>query len=506
MAHTPYPAGGRELPNICCSHDGETWVEPAGISNPIYTAAQILAINGEFAADTELCLLPNGQMAVFFSVIDLNPTVTIEIVRGVSSDGINWTFSIVGGTGHGDPNDQWTSVSVFVEDDGTTLRMFANGGSTGLVTRTSADNGATWGNGVQVNIPTHPEILSWHSQVKKVNGEYHCLWMNKFDTVSPDWQSRLFYFKSVGNDPLNFTGDTTEPIYQSPFGDWDAHWNYRSCFVPRPGSFFDGGIVWDMWIVGIPQGGSANPGTELTHPWKVRFFRDVIINRDERPLSRRDIFLLAERTKHYTLDKSAWKLVNSGSAGAGTTRQALRLYTGSTTASSVFAVPNTEGTYDSVPIMERGQASGTFNWKERFRLSFGVNLLNINNSEVNLIFALGPQGGSSDITSTQPGFRLIINKDRTDAECHNGTTNTVHNDVLGGTLSSTRYHEFAVEFDGQGNVLIFMDGQLKTTVGGAPLNHNTGYGRAPAFKLENGASTYSAIAIVGMLTMTRVTA
>ena len=504
MAHTPYPSGSRELPNIACSHDGETWVEPAAISNPIFTASDVTAFGGTFSADTDIVLLPNNQLAVFFSCID-GGTGNINIIRSVSSDGINWTHADVGGTGHGDPNDSWTSVSVMVEDDGTTLRMFANGGATGMVTRTSADNGLTWGHGTQVNIPDHLNKVSWHSQVRKVNGTYHILWMNKFDTAPVSAQAKLYYFKSIGNDPLNFEGDFSEPFLPASIGDWDDHWNYRSCFVPRPGNLYADGLTWDLWIVGIPSGGSANAGSELTHPWTVRLFRNVVMDRDERPLSRREMMALLDRFQALNMDKDTWKAPTIvGSAGLGVTRQHLRLFTGSTANSSVYVNPATEGNFTAWPFMDRDAYAQNMFWNDRFRVSFAAHCWSFNHADVLLEFAFGSAPGSTDILATHPGARLEISKDNTTVKTHDGTSETVYANVTTG-IASGRYREFALEFDAHGNVILYVDGNYVGKYSGTPVNTNTGFNRIPAYKLSNGAGAYSAITMIGRTNIVRIT-
>lgn len=91
MAHTPYHNRNTEIENPCivASHDGLTWVEPAGISNPIDPWPGV-----GYNSDTELHYDPDGdQMVCYWRDYKGGSNVPDNLVFCASSstDGVTWT-------------------------------------------------------------------------------------------------------------------------------------------------------------------------------------------------------------------------------------------------------------------------------------------------------------------------------------------------------------------------------------------------------------------------------
>lgn len=89
MAHTPYPGSNSawEDPNIAASNDGVTWVEPAGISNPIEDQP---GLPGPYNSDTDLQMGPGNTMYVFWRTVI--PELSQERLKySTSTDGVNWS-------------------------------------------------------------------------------------------------------------------------------------------------------------------------------------------------------------------------------------------------------------------------------------------------------------------------------------------------------------------------------------------------------------------------------
>lgn len=86
MAYTPLPEANPndfENPCIIASNDGESWVEPIGILNPIYPKG---ALN--YQADTEL-YYEAGKLYLIWRGRDNDNN--IKLCYGYSTDGINWS-------------------------------------------------------------------------------------------------------------------------------------------------------------------------------------------------------------------------------------------------------------------------------------------------------------------------------------------------------------------------------------------------------------------------------
>jgi len=92
MAHTPYPGGDNEYedPNICASHDGITWVVPAGLVNPIDD--QPGTPTGPLNSDVDLRLV-NGTMFLFWRYYDPtggSPGSEERLYYSTSANGVDW--------------------------------------------------------------------------------------------------------------------------------------------------------------------------------------------------------------------------------------------------------------------------------------------------------------------------------------------------------------------------------------------------------------------------------
>lgn len=90
MAFTPYPNGNEahEDPNIVASHDGETWVVPDGLTNPLDDQE---GRPDPYNSDTCLAVGPTGGLICLWRTVD-RPNSSQEIYYARSSaDGVNWT-------------------------------------------------------------------------------------------------------------------------------------------------------------------------------------------------------------------------------------------------------------------------------------------------------------------------------------------------------------------------------------------------------------------------------
>lgn len=84
---TPYPFEDRENPSIVVSNDGETWIEPPGISNPI----DLLNTGDPYNSDPCIVYVENEDLLYVFYRTTYGATNTQEVNYRTSADGITWS-------------------------------------------------------------------------------------------------------------------------------------------------------------------------------------------------------------------------------------------------------------------------------------------------------------------------------------------------------------------------------------------------------------------------------
>lgn len=90
MAFTPYPMGreAHEDPNIVASNDGDVWVVPAGLTNPIDDQT---GRPDPHNSDTNLAWGPNGELVCTWRMVDRPNGSQNVIVWSWSLDGVTWS-------------------------------------------------------------------------------------------------------------------------------------------------------------------------------------------------------------------------------------------------------------------------------------------------------------------------------------------------------------------------------------------------------------------------------
>lgn len=95
MAVTPYPGANDDYENPCilASNDGETWVVPSGVTNPIVPPPADVA-SGAFNSDTHLLLSPDGSKLyiLFRYVSSTEPRERLLLME--STNGRDWTSPV----------------------------------------------------------------------------------------------------------------------------------------------------------------------------------------------------------------------------------------------------------------------------------------------------------------------------------------------------------------------------------------------------------------------------
>jgi len=87
MVFTPYPTESRENPSIVVSNDGETWIEPPGITNPI----DLLNTGDPYNSDPAIIYnSADDKLYVIYRTTDVAGSTQVIKYR-TSSDGVTWS-------------------------------------------------------------------------------------------------------------------------------------------------------------------------------------------------------------------------------------------------------------------------------------------------------------------------------------------------------------------------------------------------------------------------------
>ncbi len=269
-----------ENPSIVASNDGEHWVEPTGISNPIEPQPVSTRYHN---CDADMIYNPemNAMMAYWNWADDQAGGVGAEVRLRVSYDGVHWGVPVT----YNDETRVWTKpeteaerqveyggtdyiVAVhssarydmlsptFVYDDfrdvfimwsNNTGDVGYNNGQSNFVEIRYSQDGITWGEPTKVNNwlnvdANGSKLAPWHqdvnyiSELKEFIGVAQC-----FTGNNPDG-SVLHLTKS--KDGVNWEQVGTAPLLSpGASGSWDDFQIYRSCFYYDPGDTYGNGTM-----------------------------------------------------------------------------------------------------------------------------------------------------------------------------------------------------------------------------------------------------------------------
>jgi hypothetical protein len=227
MAFTPFPSGDNqyENPSILASADGQTWVVPDGLTNPIDPDP-----TPGFNADTDLILIGSTMWCIYRHHIDNDD---VRIVARSSTDGVTWSDEVLLFT-----TDVYNDISPAVIWDGSQFVMFAVKDSqiTNVVNtitkRTCATINGTWSAAIECDVHIIGHEV-WHVNVILDGTRLWAL------LVTAD---NYLYLGYSDDDGLTWRTGTTEFIARRA-GQWDASL-YRSAFLRTA-------IGFDVWYSGI---------------------------------------------------------------------------------------------------------------------------------------------------------------------------------------------------------------------------------------------------------------
>lgn len=252
MAFTPYPHGNaaHENPSIVASVDGENWVVPEGLTNP-------LAPNpgaGTYNRDTQLVFAPDenggrGRMYCYWSRVGVAPIGQ----RSYSDDGVNWS------TPEGVALDAWG----IVRKGAAKWECFNKSETQDYFVKWESTDGITWEKALPY-IPINFVGKIWHHSVYLDASGYHFLITCYPEGWSLDWQCLYYGFSKDGAEVVF---DTT-PLIIPKDGSFYSRKTYQSVLVPIEDNKFRvyfsccGGADFNTWGIGCFDAKVSAPGAK----------------------------------------------------------------------------------------------------------------------------------------------------------------------------------------------------------------------------------------------------
>lgn len=225
MAHTPYTFADDALENPCIavSNDGENWIEPIGITNPI---EQKPSETGAYNSDVHI-FMKGDVMECWWRAVINNESI---IRRKTSSNGVDWSNTetlFTRGTL------DILSPSIIYENDKYKMWYVSNVNGAYEILYEESFDGKIWFDTRILNIEYTYEKNSntaWHLDVIKFNGKIEIV-----VNVSPE--GTLHYTTSYDNQVFSKAVKILRPrFYNSSF--FDSKGIYRSSLVKVENEYY----------------------------------------------------------------------------------------------------------------------------------------------------------------------------------------------------------------------------------------------------------------------------
>lgn len=231
MAMTPYPFndGSYENPSIVASNDGENWVVPAGVTNPLVGTP-----NPGHNCDADLVYVPElDELRIYY--VEADDIISSRVKMMSSRDGVQWSepqvvlkdlirkYSIL-------------SPSIEILPDGTYMMWYVDTGNAGwnsqnnqVKYRTSAD-GIHWSGAVTCTDFVQPGYQIWHIDVHydAPTETYYAIYPAYPNGTDCDHCNLFFAVNRTGKQWETFNQPILKP---SVAGGWDDFCIYRSSML-----------------------------------------------------------------------------------------------------------------------------------------------------------------------------------------------------------------------------------------------------------------------------------
>lgn len=231
MAMTPYPFndGSYENPSIVASNDGENWIVPEGVSNPLAGTP-----SPGHNCDVDLVYVPaSDELRMYY--VEADDIISSRVKMMSSRDGVHWSepqvvmqdlvrkYSIL-------------SPSIEILPDGTYMMWYVDTGNAGwnsqnnqVKYRTSAD-GIKWSGAVTCTDFVQPGYQIWHIDVHydTSSGAYYAVYPAYPNGTDCDHCNLFFAVNRTGKQWETFSRPILKP---STKGGWDDFCIYRSSML-----------------------------------------------------------------------------------------------------------------------------------------------------------------------------------------------------------------------------------------------------------------------------------
>lgn len=244
MAYTPYPSANSQLenPSIAVSHDGNSWIVPAGLSDPI---EPVPPGGVNYNSDPNITVGNDGLMYLVWRTVGV-PTAGETWYFRTSADGLTWSDRTV-------IREELQSVRRMVSPS---FSQLADGSWVAyavdivpnpyVVVRLQAATLAGFAGATPEPVKiTGNSGQPWHIDVHRVSGIWQMLVQDGGANGGDLWAA-------VSADGLNFQAGS--PCIARDAGKWDALY-YKSCFVP---AVKNGVLGWDTWLTGATFAASGS--------------------------------------------------------------------------------------------------------------------------------------------------------------------------------------------------------------------------------------------------------
>ena len=250
MAHTPYPFGAEkhEDPNIVASHDGDAWVVPVGLTNPLDDQT---GNPSPYNSDTHLMMGPNGEMICTWRMVDRPDGGRNRIFWRTSTDGVNWTPKVEI-MARPNPGEASTLVSQSLHRVAGKWRLYGIDTTANpnrlVYFESSAAVPATGSWGPLTVCPTPPVPAGrdwWHVDIQNHNGEWVGI-MNDVERGTAGVDGDIFFMRSV--DGVNWD---VSPLSLIPKISSTHDSIYKTGFIP---SGSGSNLTLDVFYSAFPRG------------------------------------------------------------------------------------------------------------------------------------------------------------------------------------------------------------------------------------------------------------
>lgn len=231
MVMSPYPYSNPkfENPSILVSNDGQNWIVPPGLGNPLWLPEQGIFADSTIAYDDS-----SREMSVYFLNDVVRPGKYQEsLLRTTSTDGVHWTAPQILLSGR---NTIFNSPSV--TKVGSTFYLWTVDTGVGCTTQTSTVylrtslDGAAWSSPQSVSL-NQPGFVIWHLNVIAIPSEGQFMSLIAAYPVGCDCGCTQLFFAN-SNDGLSWK-TYPRPIMIKGSG-WDSGNIYRSSLLYDPAS------------------------------------------------------------------------------------------------------------------------------------------------------------------------------------------------------------------------------------------------------------------------------